>query len=61
MRFRPKSDVPDLHTQFEELIDQVWRSEADWRLWDRLDAAEMLDALRRKREQDRPFRFLRNG
>jgi hypothetical protein len=53
VRFSFKSDAPDLHTQLEELLNQVWRSEADWRLWDRLDAAEMLDALRRKREQER--------
>ncbi len=39
MRFRSKSDAPDLHTQLESMLDQVWRSEADWRLWDRLDAA----------------------
>ena len=31
-------DVPDLHTQFEDLLDQVWRSEAEWRLYDRIDA-----------------------
>lgn len=29
---------PDLQTQFETLLDQVWRSEAEWRLWDRIDA-----------------------
>ena len=46
MRFRSKSAAPDLHTQFEDLLDQVWRSEADWRLWDRLDAAEMRDSAR---------------
>ena len=28
---------PDLHTQFESLLDQVWRCEADWRLYDRID------------------------
>lgn len=49
MRFRTKSDAPDLHTQWESILDQVWRSEADWRLWDRLDAAVMLDTLREKR------------
>ena len=42
MRFRSKSDAPDLHTQLESMLDQVWRSESDWRLWDRLDAAVML-------------------
>lgn len=51
MRIRPRSDAPDLHSQFESLLDQVWRSEADWRLWDRLDAAVMQDNLRRKRMQ----------
>lgn len=49
MRFRSKSDAPDLHTQLESMLDQVWRSEADWRLWDRLDAAVMLDMLREQR------------
>ena len=54
--FRSKSDAPDLHTQLEELLDQVWRSEADWRLWDRLDAAAMVETLRQKRRQDRNTR-----
>ncbi len=31
-------DRPDLHTQLESLLDQVWRCEADWRLFDRIDA-----------------------
>lgn len=52
VRFRSKSDAPDLHTQLESMLDQVWRSEADWRLWDRLDAAVKLDDLRKKRESD---------
>jgi hypothetical protein len=29
---------PDLQTQYESLLDQVWRCEADWRLYDRIDA-----------------------
>jgi hypothetical protein len=49
VRFRSKSDSPDLHTQLESLLDQVWRSESDWRLWDRLDAAVALETLREKR------------
>lgn len=53
MRFRTKSDAPDLHTQLEAMLDQVWRSEADWRLWDRLDAADMMETLRQKRQKDR--------
>jgi len=51
MRFRSRSDAPDLHSQLESLLDQVWRSESDWRLWDRLDAAVMLEDLRQKRAQ----------
>jgi hypothetical protein len=56
VRFRSKSDVPDLHTQLESMLDQVWKSEADWRLWDRLDAAVALDALREKRRKTRDLR-----
>jgi hypothetical protein len=51
VRFRSKSDAPDLHTQLESLLDQVWRSESDWRLWDRLDAAVSQETLREKRLQ----------
>ena len=53
MRFRSKSDAPDLHTQLESMLDQVWRSESDWRLWDRLDAADMIETLRQKRQKAR--------
>jgi hypothetical protein len=42
---------PDLQSQFESLLDQVWRSEADWRLWDRVDAFVMLESLRARRAQ----------
>ena len=31
-------EPPDLYTQLESLLDQVWRCEADWRLYDRIDA-----------------------
>jgi hypothetical protein len=44
-----RPDVPDLRTQWESLLDQVWRSEANWRLWDRLDAAVQAENLRRRR------------
>ena len=56
MRFRSKSDAPDLHTQLESMLDQVWRSESDWRLWDRLDAALTQEARREKRLKDRDIR-----
>lgn len=49
VRFKARSDVPDLHTQLESLLDQVWQSESDWRLWDRVDAAVRLEAIREKR------------
>ena len=49
MRLRDRSDAPDLHTQLETLLDQVWQSESDWRLWDRVDAAVMLETLRERR------------
>ena len=49
MRFSTRSETPDLHTQLETLLDQVWRSESDWRLWDRVDAAVMLESIRARR------------
>ena len=33
----PRSEEPDLHTQFEDLLDSVWSAEANWRLDDRID------------------------
>ncbi|MHB8587313.1 MAG: hypothetical protein ACYDA0_00510 [Candidatus Dormibacteraceae bacterium] len=49
MRIKPRSETPDLHTQLESLFDQVWRSESDWRLWDRVDAAVLLETIREQR------------
>ena len=49
MKFEPRSDAPDLNSQLESLFDQVWRSEANWRFWDRVDAAVFLEDLRAKR------------
>ena len=31
--------VPDIQSQLEGLLDQVWRCEADWRPNDRIDLA----------------------
>ena len=53
VRFRSKSDAPDLDTQLESMLDQVWKSEYDWRLWDRLDAAVALETLREQRQKKR--------
>ncbi|HEY1420223.1 MAG TPA: hypothetical protein VGG90_05885 [Candidatus Dormibacteraeota bacterium] len=53
MRFKSRSDAPDLQSQLESLFDQVWRSESDWRLWDRVDQAVMLEDLRVKRADQR--------
>jgi hypothetical protein len=49
MKRKSESTEPDLHSQLESLFDQVWRSEADWRWWDRVDQAVMLESLRVKR------------
>jgi hypothetical protein len=54
VKSKPGSQVPDLHSQLESLFHQVWRSEADWRLWDRVDAAVMLETLRAKRANPQP-------
>lgn len=51
---KPGSTDPDLHSQLESLFDQVWRSESDWRLWDRVDAAVMIETLRAKRASTLP-------
>ena len=53
MRFISKPDDPDLQSQLESLFDQVWRSESDWRLWDRVDQAVMLEDLRMRRAEQR--------
>ncbi len=49
MRLKSRSETPDLHTQLESLLDQVWHSESDWRLWDRVDAAVRLETIRQRR------------
>ena len=36
---------PDLHSQFEALLDAVWEAEENWRFDDRLD---LLDQLLKK-------------
>ena len=43
------SDVeawPDLHTQFEDLLNIVFAAEATWRFYDRLDLADQLQPPR---------------
>ena len=39
---RPNRVAPDVQTQFETLLDQVWRCEAEWRFDDLLDLATRL-------------------
>jgi hypothetical protein len=34
---------PDLHTQLESLLDEVWRCESTWRFDDRIALAVRLD------------------
>lgn len=54
MRSKSQSDSPDLQTQLESLLDQVWQSESDWRLWDRVDAAVRLETIREQRANREP-------
>ena len=54
LRFKSRSDTPDLQTQLESLLDQVWQSESDWRLWDRVDAAVRLETFRKQRANREP-------
>ena len=56
MKVKGRSGIPDLQTQLESLFDQVWRSEADWLLWDRIDATVEQDALREQRTSGTPLR-----
>ena len=42
-----ETDDADLATQFEAILDAVWKAEADWRLNDRIDLAVGLDRDRR--------------
>lgn len=36
---RAGPQAPDLDSQFEELLHQIWSSEAEWRFDDRIDLA----------------------
>lgn len=35
----PAAGGVDLHSQFEDILDVVWKAEAEWRFDDRLDMA----------------------
>jgi hypothetical protein len=41
--------IPDLQTQYEELLDTVWRCEARKRVEDRAEAWARFEELQRKR------------
>lgn len=41
--------IPDLQTQYEELLDTIWRCESRERLEDRIEASARLEELQRKR------------
>ena len=40
---RQHSDLPDLQTQLESLLDEVWNCESTWRLDDRIALAIKVD------------------
>jgi hypothetical protein len=50
MRIKRRSDIPDLQTQLESLFDQVWRSEGNWQLCDRIDAMVARGVQRKQRD-----------
>ena len=40
---RPHTDLPDLQTQLESLLHEVWKCESSWRLDDRIALAIKVD------------------
>lgn len=46
---RLRCEVPDLQTQYEALLDTVWRCEAQARLEDRIDARTRYEEMQSKR------------
>jgi hypothetical protein len=50
---KARNSTEDLHTQFEELLDTVWRCERRAALQDRIDAQARFDSIRRARSDDR--------
>ena len=50
MKIKGRSDAPDLRTQLESLFDQVWRSEDNWQLWERIDAMVAGEVPREQRD-----------
>ena len=49
MEIKERSDTPDLQTQLESMFDQVWRSEDNWQLRDRIDAMVAREVKREQR------------
>lgn len=50
MKVKGRSEIPDLQTQLESLFDQVWHSEDNWQMWDRIDAMVASEARRELRD-----------
>ena len=50
MKIKGQSETPDLQTQLESMFDQVWRSEDNWQLWDRIDAMVAREVRREQRD-----------
>lgn len=45
------ADLPDLHSQLEDLWNAVWAAEKEWRLDDRLSLAVRVHSAPRARRQ----------
>ena len=46
---RPEVEIPDLQTQYEALLDTVWRCEERARFEDRIDAWNRYEELQSRR------------
>jgi hypothetical protein len=53
-RRRALAQAPDLHSQYEGLLDTVWRCERRAMLMDRIDAQAAYESRRKHRRRGRP-------
>ncbi len=50
LRKRQRPSRPDLQTQLESLLDQVWRCEGSWRLDDRIALAVRVSSTQNRQQ-----------
>lgn len=49
---RPDQEPPDLQSQLESLLDEVWKAEAEWRLDDRIALSLASERPRKGRRKE---------